>query len=411
MVEGYFDRLPCEILHNIALMLPFSSIKQLRCLSKFWYNLLTHPKFVDLQLSQALQKPPGYLFTPITKSWTKKKVCYFMEQSEGDLSTSKIFEYTYDNLEPEQFGRFQSSGGLMCAYLRESCCFRIFNPYIGEQVQVHRDSNFKRWRFFSFIFSYSPSIKEYKILKIGQLYNGPIVGEICTLGSNIWRDLQDVPSNLWYSDPHTQCQGNLFWMDKPQLHFFDFVSEKLHVILGPPVFDRVHVTHYSNTYEKRMRNSLINMGHTVGYVHNNILWVLEDKTKGIWMKMYHISIPKEYYNPMIIGTTENGHLLGHMESLNVVFSHDMGCRGLRVMEMNLADVDEEQSIGAMYIAPHVRSFVSPVRIMKTGKMLNHKRKKVIETLKLDYDATEDDLVNKMYEFLLAHDKNDKSNDL
>ncbi|XP_074321576.1 F-box/LRR-repeat/kelch-repeat protein At2g27520-like isoform X2 [Silene latifolia] len=376
MVEGYFDRLPCDILHNIALMLPFSSIKQLRYSSKFWYNLLTDPKFVDLQLTQALQKPPGYLFTPITKSWPKKKVCYFVEQSGGHLSTSKIFEYTYDHNEPEQFGRFQSSGGLMCAYLRESCYFRIFNPYIGEQVQVPRDSNFKRWRFFSFIFSYSPSIKEYKILKIGRLYSGPIVGEICTLGSNIWRDLQDVPSNLWYCDPHTQCQGNLFWMEEHDLHFFDIVSEKLHVIPGPPVFNRVHVTHYSNTYEKLMRNSLISMGHTVGYVHNNGLWVLEDKTKGIWMK-----------------------------------SHDMGCTGLRVMELNLGDVDEEQQRRAEFIAPHVRSFVSPVRIMKMGKMLNDKEKSVLDTLKLDYDATKDDLINRMYEFLQAYQKNDKSDEL
>ncbi|XP_074265058.1 putative F-box/kelch-repeat protein At3g17570 [Silene latifolia] len=337
MVKGYLDCLPCEILHNIALMLPFSSIIQLKCSSKFLYNLLTDPKFVDLHLAHALQEPPGYLFTPIPKSWSEKKACYFVEQSGDQLSTSKIFESPCDYFEPENWGNyFQSSGGLMCAYSSQSCCFRIFNPHIAEEVQVPRDSKFKKWWFINFVFSYSPSIKEYKILKMGELICGRPVAEICTLGSNIWREIvENVPNTNWHTNRCTYCQGNPFWIDTSNIHFFDLVSEKFHVIPGPPVLEIVRVTNDSATRVKLMTKTLISMGDTIGYLHNNRLWVLEDKTKGIWINRYDFSIPPLYNWATLTGTTENGHLFGYMRLSTNVFSHDMGCTGFRVMEMNL----------------------------------------------------------------------------
>ncbi|XP_074321569.1 putative F-box protein At5g42430 [Silene latifolia] len=417
MVEGYFDRLrrlPCEILQYIALMLPFSSIKQLRCSSKFWYNLLTDPKFVDLHLTHALEKPPGYLFTAMPKCLLQKKAYYFVEQSHGHVSTSKIFEYSFEKYEPDLWEDFQSGGGLIFAYSSQWCYFRIFNPHIGEEVKVPYDHKFIRWDSLRFIFSYSPSIKEYQILKLGELKNnghtvGSNVAEICTLGSNIWRKIQNVPNTWWYIHPHTQCQGNLFWLEDSDLYFFDIIFEKFHVIPGPPVFDRIHVTCDSDTRVKIVSSSLISMGHTVGYVHNNKLWVLEDKTKAIWINRYKFSISLLYDNyPTLIGTSENGHLFGYMGWRPTdVFSHDIGCTGFRVMEMKLEDDwREEDSRSIRYIAPHVRSFVSPVRIMNMGKRLNHKRKRVLDTLKLDYDATEDDLFDQMYEFMEAYEKSD-----
>ncbi|XP_074321655.1 putative F-box protein At3g49980 [Silene latifolia] len=371
MVEGYFERLSCEILQNIALMLPFSSIIQLKYTSKFWYNLLTHSKFVDLHLTHALQKQPGYLFAALPKSWPidgllVNQACYFAEESGGQLSTSKMFEYSFDRYEPEGWVTFQSSGGLMCAYASESSYFRIFNPHIAEEVQIPRDPKFKRWRFLHFVFSYSPSIKVYKILKIGELYCGSPVAEICTLGSNIWRVVQNVPSNFWRIGDLIQCQGNPFWMEKSDLHFFDIVSEKFHVIPGPPVVDRVPVTHSSGTHVYYLSTSLISMGDTVGYVDDNTLWVLEDKTKGIWINKYEFSIPSAMYIcATLIGTLECGHLFGYKKYPANVFSHDMGCTGFRVKEVNLDEHGEEEDTKSIeYMTPHVRSFVSPVRIMK-----------------------------------------------
>ncbi|XP_074321570.1 putative F-box protein At1g32420 [Silene latifolia] len=424
-IGGYFNRLPCEILHNIALMLPFASIIELKHSSKFWYNLVTDPKFVDLHLSHALAKPPGYLFT-------HAPVCYFVEQSRGHVSISKMFEYSFDDFERKMGATFQSSGGLMCAYRNQPYCFRIFNPHIGEEVQVPCDPKFKRWRFRRFFFCYSPSIKKYKILKLGESKEKkgnrePATAEICTLGSNIWREIQNVPS--WDINGYIQCQGNPFWMKESDLHYFDLVSEKFHAIPGPPVLDRVHVTHYMGAYANiMMTNRLISMGDKVGYVHNNRLWVLEDKRKGIWINRYDFSIPRLYGGSKLIGTSENGNLFGYNYYPNIFFSHDMGCTGFKVMENKLDEYGSEDDDPLdEYVAPHVRSLVSPVRIVKMenklinhkrkrvietlkmeNKLINHKRKSVIETLKLDYDATEDDLVNKMYEFLQAYEKHDKA---
>ncbi|XP_074263526.1 putative F-box/kelch-repeat protein At3g22730 [Silene latifolia] len=418
MVEGYFDRLSYEILQNIALMLPFSSIIQLRCLSKFWYNLLTNPKFVDFHLSRALEKPPGYLFTTLPKLWPpEKNPCYFVEQLEDQLSTSKIFEYSFDCYEHEVYKTFQSSGGLMCAYSSYSCCFRIFNPDIAEEVQIPRDSKYTRSRFGSFIFGYSPSIKEYKILKVGDLqkkeengrYCHLTVAEVCTLGSNIWRELQSVPAtlNFWR---HTNCQGNPFWMDSDDfLHFFDFVSEKFHVIPGPPSPPKLDNADWTDDNDPCVyfMDSYISMADTVGYVYNNRLWVLEDKIKGIWINKYDFSIMPLFCDlAEITGTLENGHLFGFVDGETKVFVDDMGCNGFRITDIEVdEDGVEEQPRHIEYMTPHVRSFVSPVRIMNMGnKFSSHKRKWVLDTLKLDCDATEVELFNRMYEFLQEYKK-------
>ncbi|XP_074265079.1 putative F-box protein At3g23260 [Silene latifolia] len=390
MIEGYFDRLPYEILQNIALMLPFSLIIQLRCLSKFWYNFVTNPKFEDLHLSRAVEKPPGYLFTRNPKYWPVKNSCYFVEQSGDQPSASKIFDYLFDYYEDGEYKTFQSSGGLMCAYSSYSGCFRIFNPHIAEEVQIPRDPKYTRSRFRCFFFGYSPSIKEYKILKVGDLhkkeeneYRHLTVVEVCTLGSDIWRELQSVPTTLYFGQ-HTECQGNPFWMES-DLHFFDFVSEKFHVIPGPSKLDLGHWTD-DNEPCVFFKNSLISMGETVGYVYNERLWVLEDKTKGIWINRYDFSILPLFCDyAELTGTLENGHLFGFVDCKTKVFVDDMGCTGFRITDIKFdEDVVEEPSSNIKYMTPHVRSLVSPVRIMKMGNKLNHKEKSVLDTLKLDY---------------------------
>ncbi|XP_074265077.1 putative F-box protein At3g17490 [Silene latifolia] len=370
--------------------LPFNSIIQLRYSSKFWYNLLTDPKFIDLHLSRALEKSPGYLFTRHLKYWPEKKSCYFVEQSGGQLSTSKIFEYLFDCYEKERWARFQSNGGLMCAYSSYSCCFRIFNPDIGEEVQIPRDSKYTRSHFRNFIFSYSPSIKEYKILKVGELEKkDETVAEVCTLGSNIWREIQSVPSSLKFCE-HTNCQGNPFWMESDLVHFFDFVSEKFHVIPGPSKLDLVNWTG-DNDPCLNAKSDFISIGDTIGYVQN----------KRLWINRYHFSIPPLCDYAELAGTLENGHLFGFVDGETKVFVDDMGCTGFRITDLEVdEDGVEEQPRRVEYLTPHVRSFVSPVRIMNMeNKFSSHKRKWVLDTLKLDYDATQVELFNRMYEFL------------
>ncbi|XP_074321583.1 F-box protein At3g07870-like [Silene latifolia] len=404
VVGGYFDRLPCEILHNIVLMLPFDSIIQLRHSSKFMYNCLTDAKFIDLQLTHALQKSPRYLFTVHDEKRGNYKM-YTVDQSGGDLTTSEILKYSKDRYEG-----LQSSGGLMCVYSRESKSFRIFNPHIRGEVQVldvpinKYCTNFKWW-----YFTYSPFTKEYKILKIGVLRSENKTGDtvfkrnvasISTLGSNIWREIQNVPSYLSF-DLFTECQGKLFWVTESGLiSLFDLVSEKFHEIPGPTLRP-------ASTGDR-----LINMGDTVGYVYNYRLWVLEDNTKGLWINKYEFSIPPlDMYARGLTGISGNGGLFGFMENLTkVFFSQDMSFTNFRAIKIIL-----DKYIGKVtrdmisVIGPHVRSLVSPVRVMemRNKQIYDHsdlmdislKRKWILETLKLDHDASEDDLLNEVYKFM------------
>ncbi|XP_074265073.1 putative F-box protein At1g32420 [Silene latifolia] len=407
-VGGCFDRLPCEILQNIALMLPFSSIKLLRRSSKFWYNLLTDSKFVNLHLTCSLQKPPGYLFTAsYVRSRRKKLNCYFVEESKAHLNTSKIFEYSVGR----SFEYLcQSSGGLMCVYSRQSNCFRVCNPHIGEEVQVSGFPKPENWfNIPSWFFGYSPSTNEYKILKLrtrktSDLPTSLAMGAITTLGSNLWIDIQDVPFplNIFINRRATECQGNLFWMNGSNLVSFDLVSEKFHEIPGPPrnladiTLDRVSL----------MTETLVSMSHTLGYVKDERLWVLEDKIKGIWSKRYDFSAPPLHRYHRLTGILENGDVFGHVESTMNVFSHDMGCTGFKVMNIELEKERKGRSSPryVQCISPHVRSLVSPVRIMENGRKTNPKRKWVLDRLKLGDDATEDDLFNSIYQVLNACDE-------
>ncbi|XP_074321586.1 putative F-box protein At1g32420 [Silene latifolia] len=400
-VGGCFDRLPCEILQNIALMLPFTSIKQLRRSSKFWHNLLTDPKFVNLHLTCSLQKPPGYLFTATyDRSRQRKLGCYFVEQSGGHLNTSKIFEYSKHCT---SIGLWcQSSGGLICVYSSQSNSFCVFNPDIGEEVQVSHVPKIKNWFHLQYwFFGYSPSSKEYKILEIGKLNDGPETGAITTIGSNIWRGIQNVPPNMFIISI-AECQGNLFWSHNSNVVSFDFVSEKFHEIPSPSS-DLTDFLNRSNL----MGDNLISMSNTVGYVEYNRLWVLEDKIKGIWIKKYDFSsaLPVLKQMHQFTGISENGGLFGHVTHSMNVFNHDMGCTGFKVMEIEL---DKRRGGAApswvSYITPHVRSLVSPVRIMENGRKTNPKRKWVLDRLKLGDDATEDDLFDSIYQVLNASDE-------
>ncbi|XP_074321595.1 uncharacterized protein LOC141658564 [Silene latifolia] len=389
-------------------MLPFASIIILRRSCKFLYNSLTDAKFVDLQLTHALQKSPRYLFTVYDKYQLNYKL-YTVEQSGGDLTTSQIQTTSQiRKYSKHRNGGLQSSGGLMCVYSRESKSFLIFNSHIREEVQVldvpiHKYcTNFKWW-----FFSYSPSTKEYKILKIGILRSVNEIGDtvfernvasISTLGSNIWREIQNVPYYL-YVDLFTECQGELFWVTKSGLMLlFDLVSEKFHEIPGPTL------------RPASKSDRLINMGHTVGYVYNYRLWVLEDKTKGIWINKYDFST-LEMYARGLTGVSGNGGLFGFMENSTKVFSQDMSCTNFRAIEIKLdkyiGEVARHEMISV--IGPHIRSLVSPVRVMEMGnkQIYDHsdlmdislKKKWVLETLKLDHDASEDDLFNQVYKFM------------
>ncbi|XP_074263542.1 putative F-box protein At3g52320 [Silene latifolia] len=410
MVGGYFDRLPCEILHSIALMLPFASIIQLSRSSKFWYNCLINTSFVDLQLTHALQKSPVYLFTANDKN-QKNYEMFTVEESGDHLTTSKIFRYGH-NLDFQ----IQSSGGLICVPSRESRSFRIFNPHIGQEVKVLDVPKFKECSpFTSWFFSYSPSTKEYKILKIevsiskdetstrGFVRN---VAMITTLGSNVWQEIQNVPPDLSIYDSFTECQGTLFWVTKSGFVSFDIVSEKFHEIPGSP-HDPVDHGRYVSIIDR-----LISMGDTVGYVRNNRLWVLEDKTKGIWINKYDFSISQlGEYASGIIGTSENGGLFGFIENSTSVFRLDTRRTHFSAIEIIRLDkyVGEKAPEKVWFTVPHVSSLVSPVRVMQMGNKVTTRSsgqqiydhsdlmdiclRRKFETLKLDDDASEDDLFN------------------
>ncbi|XP_074265063.1 F-box protein At3g07870-like [Silene latifolia] len=429
MVGGYFYRLPCEILHNIVMMLPFDSIIQLRRSCKFWYNCLTDTNFVDLQLTHALQNSRGCLFVAYGKNGRNEGM-YTVEQSGAhlnDLTTSKIFNYKIGR---SRYSDFQSSGGLICVFSRESMSFRIFNPHIGQEIKVLDVPKFKECHFLQWwFFSYLPSTKEYKILKIGIIrsederrntsFQGNVAA-ITTLGSNIWWEIKNVPTFLPFSS-FVECQGELYWMKMPSLFSFDFVSEKFQEIPGPPN-NPVHVHVIRNSYGRVIVNDkLISMGHTVGYVKDCRLWVLEDKTKGIWINKYDFSIPPLHKYARGLGCISgNGGLFGFIHDSTSVFSQDMRRTSFTAIETKLdLYISEEATKHLMFIAPHVRSLVSPVRVLKIGSKqiydhsdhmdINLKKKWVLETLKLDYDASEDDLFDKVYKLMREYDKQPKLN--
>ncbi|XP_074265069.1 putative F-box protein At4g38870 [Silene latifolia] len=428
LVGGYFDRLPCDILHNIALMLPFDSIIQLRRSSKFWYNCLRDPKFVDLQLTHALQKSRGCLFTAADKNCMNYEM-YTVEQSGDHLTTSKISNYSTERY---RFRDCQSSGGLICVFSSKSKSFRIFNPHIGQEVQVLDVPKFKECIHFGWwFFSYSPSTKEYKILKIGVLRPEDetnrnrgcriikLLAAITTLGSNIWWEIQNVPPDL-SSISFTECQGTLFWITRSGLTLFDIVSEKFHEIHGPP--SKPYLLIRKSGGVLRVINKLISMGHTVGYLKDCRLWVLEDKTKGIWTNKYDFSSPPlQIYARGLKCISGSGGLFGFIENSTSVFRQNMRSTHFKAIEIELDKYIGENDPRTIYFsAPHVRSLVSPVRVLEMGNKLktgsgqqiyDHsnlmdislKRKWVLETLKLDYDASEDDLFNNMYTFMREYD--------
>ncbi|RHN46121.1 putative F-box domain, galactose oxidase/kelch, beta-propeller, F-box associated interaction [Medicago truncatula] len=198
--------LPNEVITEILSWLPVKSLMQMKCVSKSWKTLISHPPFIKMHLSRSARNPYFSSIVP-TRGY------YFLENrySFVHFPVSCLLENRWIKHPKDPYYRLSdkncrvvlgSCNGLIClaGYSINECAkyktvwFRFWNPATRNISQVlGSDVYFNDMhisRFTVFVFGYDSSTDTYKVVALSSTGNEM---RVFSLGDNVWRYIQRFP--------------------------------------------------------------------------------------------------------------------------------------------------------------------------------------------------------------------------
>jgi F-box interacting protein len=195
--------LPDEVITEILSWLPVKSLMKMKCVSKSWKSLVSHPPFIKMHLSRSTRNP---YFSSIVLTQG-----YHLHYSFVHFPVSRLLENHWIRHPKDPYFRLSdkncsvvlgSCNGLICLLgysINESnnnkkVWFRFWNPatrqisnVLGSDVYYHNMSYF---RLTAFVFGYDSSTETYKVVSLSS--TGSQV-RVFNLGDNVWRRIQRFP--------------------------------------------------------------------------------------------------------------------------------------------------------------------------------------------------------------------------
>ncbi|XP_042518377.1 F-box protein CPR1-like [Macadamia integrifolia] len=186
--------LPLDVIMIILYRLPVKCLLRFRCVCKSWRNLISEPSFVEMHLRRSIENNLNLI---ISKDFfhfysIDYNVC------EDEKRAVKLNETQLPN-----FMRVCSCNGLLCLSNRDNAF--LWNPSTREVKQLPDcPVKFQSGIYYSWGIGYDPKANEYKVIRIANIYKSelhlfPHQTEvmICTLGTDLWRSLENIP---WFID-------------------------------------------------------------------------------------------------------------------------------------------------------------------------------------------------------------------
>ncbi|KAA8545948.1 hypothetical protein F0562_020601 [Nyssa sinensis] len=317
--------MPDDILVNIVSRLPAKVILKFRCVCKTWLNLLSQPDFAKAHF---LRAPLGFLIrTHALKDLHvielgENELTEKLDVSDDDDAGSSIhFDIPLETLELgiplKTLDLFSSCNGLLLMGQKYTWKpFYIYNPItreykaIPQTVKKPYESN-RCW------FGFSPKTKEFKLLR-SLLYlpfhkeDPPIkfVAEIQTVGTNLWRTIGEIPSDLFSPFYVPFLSGALHWIRRigdEFIYSFDFENEKFQPFPTPPII-----------VAEKQKESQMGLGILRGCLclthqfHNGplVIWVMNEYgLKESWTKQFVISNMSYHYIYKPVRYMKSGEIL------------------------------------------------------------------------------------------------------
>ncbi|XP_058741532.1 F-box/kelch-repeat protein At3g23880-like [Vicia villosa] len=204
--------LPEELVAEVLSFLPVKTLLRLRCVSKLWKSLISHPTFVR----QHLNRSAGNADLTLVSSFLG--LIYFKTFPLLDPITMTLPNDPYhQSNDIDGFNIVGSCNGLLCllsfSYIgHKDMYLRFWNPatrIISEKLGYfsdHTDPYHPR----NLTFGYDHSTDTYKVVCF--IPNTREV-RVFSLGHNAWRNIQNSPLDHYYRMNIVNLNGRVIWLE------------------------------------------------------------------------------------------------------------------------------------------------------------------------------------------------------
>ncbi|PON55353.1 F-box domain containing protein, partial [Parasponia andersonii] len=281
--------LPEDVVEEILLRLPIESLLICKRVCKLWYNLITHPSFVNKHLRFTVQNSKLSLSSSVSLflKWTRqelseddifsgyqhgldlsKQVLSLVTISEdiaassnsnsasGDLLPCVIEQFSLPpvpELEQVDFPKDLVSShcnGVICFFDRWGKNTVVWcNPALKRLKIFHTPCLLPNFESVAHGFGYDPRANVYKYVKIfsSNYYAGVSRAQLYTLGVDSWREIKIDPVQGKFCYPGSKgvyCRGVYYWLNLgvgyEMILSFDMSEEEFHTIPMPYQAEDIH---------------------------------------------------------------------------------------------------------------------------------------------------------------------------
>uniref|UniRef100_A0A2P2NZN9 Uncharacterized protein MANES_12G062500 n=1 Tax=Rhizophora mucronata TaxID=61149 RepID=A0A2P2NZN9_RHIMU len=247
------ENLPREIVDDILLRLPITSVVQFKCVCRSWRALAQDPHLKNLYLASRTEKsdPCLIIHCDIPIRSRLNFVDFSAQDDEGKREVKRI-HVPFSPSMPE-FDVVGSCNGLLL--LSDSLyidSLYVYNPFTREYTELPKSLQYLDQEVV-FGFGFHPKTKEYKVIKVIYYRNGhggyprarriiypQSQVQILTLGNPVWRSLGKVSYRLVRRPSEALVNGRLHWVSRPsargpsrRLVSFDLADEQFREVPKP----------------------------------------------------------------------------------------------------------------------------------------------------------------------------------
>ncbi|KAF5188114.1 F-box protein [Thalictrum thalictroides] len=316
LVLHQMDQFPNEITTQILSRLPVKYVLRCRSVCKTWKNIIDdRQRFAPLHYTRSLEEEEEATHhnksTLIFVSTGNPHPIYIVELKQESQQQQHIFKASQIDFWGPGFKTIYANSchGLLCFYTQELNYTYIHNPATHEFFELpssplspesNKDVNLGDTLPPPYVhaigFGYDHSSKAFKVLQIVYMiwdlsdlcFVKPVRAQVCTLGSNSWRKLENFPCVSCFGRKPALINGALHWLSDKHILSFDLASENFGSVQYP---HSNFIPFFYFEFESEYNFQLVALDACLSIAHLSSdedfeLWIMKDyNVKESWIKL------------------------------------------------------------------------------------------------------------------------------